>query len=119
MEARKGNAVFLHRPRRLDDLREQNGDPHSVKRVPYIVEATIELDWIDYENFITDLLADRWFLAEYANRCSVETQGGSVVYHCLLVSAKGRSSGVLVLPDGDHVAKAASFMPPSCPWPER
>lgn len=109
MAENTGKAVFLPRPRRIEDLRDVLGTAHPSQRIPYVIEATLELDWIDYENFIADMLADRWFLEEYGKRCFVDRQEGIEIYHCLLVSAKGRSAGVPVLPNGDHVARAALY----------
>ena len=52
-------AYFVSMPFRLEDLRR----PHlNSARKPYAVEKTVELAKIDYENFITDLCVDRWFM---------------------------------------------------------
>lgn len=91
-------AYFIRRPRRTEELRaEENG-----LRRPYQIVKTLRLSAMDYENFATDLLADRAFL-ENADGCGEE--GGLV--RCLCVCCPGRES-ILVLPDGTgHVALAA------------
>ena len=98
-----GSAYFVERPRRLEDL-----------MVPYLVEkerlyqivSEIQLPAIDYENFVTDMLADRQFIEDHGRRCK---QGE--VWSCLLVRRKGKADGVLVMPeDGDFVGWAAYYL---------
>ena len=91
-------AYFLRRPRRIEELRaEENG----LLR-PYRIVKNLRLGGMDYENFVTDLLADRAFL-ENVPGCG---EVGPLV-RCLCVTCRGRDS-VLVLPDGTgHVALAA------------
>ena len=91
-------AYFLRRPRRIEELR----DFRIGMLRPYQIVSTVCLGGIEYENFVTDLLADRVFL-ENVPGCG---EVGPLV-RCLCVSCKGRDS-VLVLPDGTgHVALAA------------
>ena len=91
-------AYFLRRPRRIEELRAEE----SGRRRPYRIVKTVCLGGMDYENFVTDLLADRAFL-EGIPGCG---EDGPLV-RCLCVSCQGRDS-VLVLPDGTgHVALAA------------
>ena len=91
-------AYFLRRPRRIEELRAEE----SGRRRPYRIVSSLRLGGMDYENFVTDLLADRAFL-ENVPGCG---EDGPLV-RCLCVSCKGRDS-VLVLPDGTgHVALAA------------
>ncbi len=95
-----GKAFFLRRPRQLSDLMVSH--PSDSER-EYEVSGTIRLRRIDYENFITDMLADRVFLEEYAPICS--TDG---VWKCILVSQRGKPDGVLVIPEkGCYVGWAA------------
>lgn len=91
-------AYFIRRPRRIEELRaDENGRRH-----PYRIVSSLRLGGIDYENFVTDLLADRAFL-ENAPGCG---EVGNVLC-CLRVSCPGRED-VLVVPDGTgHVALAA------------
>ena len=91
-------AYFNRRPRRAEELRaEENG-----LRRPYQIVKTLSLGSMNYENFATDLLADRAFL-ENADGCGEE----GVLVRCLCVCCPGRES-ILVLPDGTgHVALAA------------
>ena len=85
-----GYAYFVERPRRLEDLIV----PHPVEAErPYRVAAEIRLSAMDYENFVTDLLADRLFLSDHGGRC-----GRGEVWTCLLVRSEGKEDGVLIMP---------------------
>ena len=91
-------ACFLRRPRRIEELRAEE----SGRRRPYRIVKTVCLGGMDYENFVTDLLADRAFLEDVSG-CN---EDGNVLC-CLRVSCPGRED-VLVVPDGTgHVALAA------------
>ena len=91
-------AYFIRRPRRIEELRAEE----SGRRRPYRIVKTVCLGGMDYENFVTDLLADRAFL-ENVPGCG---EDGPLV-RCLCVTTRGRDS-VLVLPDGTgYVALAA------------
>jgi len=91
-------ARFISRPRRIEELRDFGIGVLS----PYQIVSTVCLGGMDYENFVTDLLADRAFL-ENVPGCG---EDGSRV-RCLCVTCRGKDS-VLVLPDGTgHVALAA------------
>ena len=91
-------AYFIRRPRRIEELRaEENG-----RRRPYRIVSSLRLGGMDYENFVTDLLADRAFL-ENISGCG---EDGKVLC-CLRVCCPGRED-ILVVPDGTgHVALAA------------
>ena len=95
-----GFAYFVERPRRLEDLTV----PHLVeKERPYRIVAEIPLPAIDYENFITDMLADRQFLADHGGRCAK-----GEVWSCLLVCRRDKPGGVLIMPEaGPFVGWAA------------
>ena len=96
----RGFAYFVRRPRVLDDLIV----PHALNRErDYEVIATVVLEAIDYENFITDLLVDRQFIEDHAALCS-----RGEIWACILVRQVGRKDGVLVIPeDGRYVGWAA------------
>ena len=97
-------AFFVEYPFRIEDLIR----PHLSEWVkPYIVETEIRLGKIDYENFITDLCVDRWFIEKYTHLCSIDENG---VWHCLLVSQKGKSEGVLVMSEGRVFPKWAAYL---------
>ena len=93
-------AYFVKQPRILKDLFAI----HAIHlEHPYEVVKTIELPLIDYENFITDMLADRQFLSDHGRRCAK-----GEVWSCLLVRRRGRADGVLVMPgEGPFVGWAA------------
>ena len=98
----EGYAYFVRRPGRLEDLRVL----HALDaEKPYRVVAEVELGDMDFENFITDLYADREFLEEKGAPC-----GTGEVWSCLLVRCRGDRNGVLVIPERCYVDWAA--------WPE-
>ena len=86
-----GYAFFVERPRRIEDLME----PHPIeKERPYRIVTSVQLTAIDYENFTTDMLADRQFLSDYGKRCKK-----GEVWECLFVRRRGQSDGVLIMPE--------------------
>ena len=91
-------ALFTHHPFTIEDLLEQ---PRK-----YEVVKTIDLGKIDYENFINDFLAERWFIEENADKCHIGEDG---VFYCILVRQKGKKDGVLVMPDGGDCIKWAAY----------
>ena len=97
-----GYAYFVESPRIIEDLLA----PHPIEQeTQYEIVNTVKLAKIDYENFITDMIADRLFIEENAALCA---QGG--VWRCLLVQQRGRTDGVLVVPvDGCYVGWAAYY----------
>ena len=98
----KGNAWFVRRPRRIEDLMQ----PHLLKQErAYEIVKTVVLEKIDYENFITDMLADRQFIEDADALCfKGET------WRCLLVWQRGQADGVLVMPEsGCHAGWAVYF----------
>ena len=97
-----GNAYFVRSPRRIEDLQEL----HLVeKERPFEIVKTVKLVKIDYENFITDMLADRQFIENHAVLCSK-----GAVWRCLLVQQRGHTDGVLVMPEaGCFVGWAAYY----------
>lgn len=98
-------AFFVEYPFRIEDLIR----PYLSEWVkPYIVEKEIRLGKIDYENFITDLCVDRWFIEKYTHLCSIDENG---VWHCVLVRQKGKSEGVLVMSEGRVFPKWAAYLP--------
>ena len=98
-----GYAYFLENPRILEDLIV----PHPVEMErQYKVVKTIRLTKIDYENFITDMIADRQFIEENAALCSKGT-----VWNCIFVQQRGREDGVLVLPIDQSFVGWAAYLP--------
>ena len=98
-----GYANFVERPRRLEDLQR----PHLIdKERPYHIVTAVQLPKIDYENFITDMLADRQFIEDYGKRCKAGN-----VWDCLLVQQRGHTDGVLVLPEQDCFVSWAAYVP--------
>ena len=95
-------AFFVKHPRRIDDLRV----PHLVSAERrYEIVRQIVLPAIDYENFITDMAADRQFLADNAALCAE-----GEIMRCLLIRQRGRTGGVLVLPENGAFAAWAAYV---------
>ena len=99
---RTGFAYFVESPRIIEDLLA----PHPIEQeIQYEIVKTVKLAKIDYENFITDMIADRQFIEENAALCA---EGDA--WRCLLVQQRGRTDGVLVVPDdGCYVGWAAYY----------
>ena len=97
-----GMAYFVKAPRRIEDLLAL----HVVEEErTYEVVKQVRLAKIDYENFITDMVADRQFIEGNAPLCSKDG-----TWHCILVQQHGRRDGVLVIPEnGCYVGWAAYF----------
>ena len=97
-----GYAYFVESPRVIEDLMV----PHPFEReLRYEIVKNVMLARIDYENFVTDMIADRQFIEDNAALCS---QGE--VWRCLLVQQRGRTDGVLVMPaDVCYVGWAAYY----------
>ena len=101
----KPTAYFVRLPFRLEDLKR----PHSLSdEKPYIVEKTIILAAIDYENFVTDLCVDRGFIENNTKLCRVDENG---VWHCILVRQRSRADGVLVMSGGRDFSLWAAYIP--------
>lgn len=98
-------AFFIEYPHRIEDLMR----PHlPEQRKPFVVERKVSLGKIDYENFITDLCVDRWFIEKYSRLCHIDEAG---VWHCVLVKQNGASDGILVMSDGAVYPKWAAYLP--------
>ena len=96
-----GYAYFVERPRRIEDLMV----PHLIEEEhPYRIVTEIQLPAIDYENFITDMLADRQFIEDHGRRCKE-----GEVWDCLLVRRRGQPNGVLVMPEDECFVGWAAY----------
>ena len=95
-----GYAFFVKRPRTIQDLTRAH--PVGAER-PFETVKTVTLAGIDYENFITDMAADRQFLEDNAGLCS----GDGPAVRCILVKRSGAGSGILVVPDKAWIDIAA------------
>ena len=97
-----GYAYFIRRPASLQDLLK----PCPIERKrPFEVVKSIVLHKIDYENFITDMLADREFIEKHALLCATGT-----VWKCLFAQMRNRRDGVLVVPQNDCYVGWASYL---------
>ncbi len=101
MRELNGRAWFVRRPRDLDALRALH--PLDAER-PYRVAAELFLEEMDFQNFLTDLYADRDFLERYASLCA-----GGEPRSCLLVRSVGDRNGILVQPGKDGFIEWAAF----------
>lgn len=103
----QNTAYFVRHPFTIKDLRV----PHLYnRRKPFAIEKTVTLGKIDYENFITDLCVERWFIEENRHLCRVDGDG---VWHCILVRQRGSQDGVLVMSEGEEYPKHAAYYPGS------
>ena len=95
-------AYFVEFPRTIEDLTV----PHPIEaEQQYEIAKTLKLAKIDYENFITDMVADRQFIEDNANLCSKDDP-----WRCILVQQRGQTDGVLVMPeDSCYVGWAAYY----------
>lgn len=96
------NARFVRYPRTVRDLiqafpRGQSQNYEIVKR--------IELDELDYENFIHDMLVDRQFIEENASLCAE-----GEVWRCLYVYERGQRCGILIMPEPGAYVKWAAYI---------
>lgn len=99
-------AFFVNLPFTVRDLRRL----HPVdQRRPYIIEATVALEPIDYENFSEDLTQWRQYIEDHMHQCFVDEDG---IWHCLLVQEDGRSDGILVMTEGEEWPKWAAYYSP-------
>ena len=98
----EGFACFIRRPRRVEELLM----PHPVEwETAYSIAKTVELGRMDYENFINDLLVERWFLEANPDEQAIFERRA-----CILVRQKGSEDGILVQPAPDgYVAWAAYY----------
>ena len=88
-----GRAYFVQLPSRVDDLHRLH---LLTDRVPYVVVTVVTLSRIDYENFITDMTVERDYLEKRAHLCRPRPHGP---FRGILVRQRGRTDGVVVLPD--------------------
>ena len=84
----KERAFFVFRPRTVSDLSIGTGDG---KWREYRIVKTVRLSRMDYENFTTDLLADRQFIEDNAPLCTAPDD-------CLLIAGKQQQQVLLVIP---------------------
>ncbi|MEA4973605.1 MAG: hypothetical protein VB119_10615 [Candidatus Metalachnospira sp.] len=95
-------AFFIRNPRRIDDLFRPN---LMEEKQEYEIVKKIKLKTIDYENFITDMYADRQFIEDNADLCS---EGD--ILRCLLICRRGKNDGILVVPEMTAYVKWAAYI---------
>ena len=99
----QGFAYFAEGPRTISDLRM----PHTKEQeLPYEIVNQVELAAIDFENFITDMKADRQFIEDNAPLCSC-----GETWKCILVRKRGGAGGILVMPKADRFVGWATIFP--------
>ena len=101
----KEKAYFIFRPRTVADLSLKKP---TGKWLEYRIVKTICLNGIDYENFATDLLADRQFIDDHFALC---IEPGD----CLLVTGKHREAELLVIPWQGCFVRYAALRPAARP----
>ena len=95
-----GTAFFVGFPRILDDLKK----PHLIEAEQrYEIVKTVTLGKMDYDNFCSDMVADRQYIEDNFDLC-----GTGSVWKCLFVHQRGHTDGILIVPtDGCYVKYAA------------
>ena len=82
-----GKAYFVSDPQKIEVLTVL----HLVEKERlFEVVKTVKPAKIDYENFITDMVADRQFIEDHAALCP-----RGEVRRCILVQQRGHADGVL------------------------
>ena len=97
----KEKAWFVFRPKTAADLSLKNP---AGKWLEYRIVKTICLNGIDYENFTTDLLADRQFIEDHSTLC---IEPGD----CLLITGKRQEPELLIIPWQGCFVRYAALRP--------
>ena len=97
----KERAYFVFRPRTVSDLSIGTADG---KWREYRIVKTICLSRMDYDNFTTDLLADRQFIEDNAPFCAAPDD-------CLLIKGKQQQQELLVIPWQGCFVRYAALRP--------
>lgn len=103
-------AFFISRPRNLTDLKT----PHQVElEKSFSISKRLNLTRTDYENFASDLLVERNYIANYAGMCKNDNDE----LECIFISQPNDFEGVLVVPDENGFIEKAAFYKkaPNCP----
>lgn len=95
-----GRAGFVSRPRTIDDLRDEKNT--RLEEIDYEVTTIVNLDSVDYENFITDMTVSRDYLEDVSGNKKEKIK-------CLLVMRRGFSEGVLVVPNDEGFVDYAAI----------
>ena len=97
-------AYFVLYPRTIDDLKILH---FLDAETPYEIVKEILLSPMDYQNFITDFVADREFIEDNANLCT-----DAKIIKCLYVHIERHTEGILVVPDPNNTAfvKLAAYI---------
>lgn len=94
-DGQTGKAIFVRKAASLNDLIEvarKGGKPE-----PFIIEKKVELEAAGYKVFNENLLSDYDFIKENVALMHKDKTG---TYHCLLVTARGATGGILVESEG-------------------
>ncbi len=94
-------AYFVRHPRQIEDLMK----PHRIEQEqPYEIVKEIILLRIDYENFTTDMRADRQFIEDHASLCA-----DGAVKKCLFIRMRNHHEGILIIPEKGCYVKCAAY----------
>jgi hypothetical protein len=95
------HAYFVNFPRTFQDLYH----PHLLKdEMPYKIVSAVCLSAMDYENFITDMRVSRDYLEGMES-----PHQNQEMQSCLLITKRGRSDGILVVPNAAGFVVAAAL----------
>lgn len=81
---------------------------NALKTIPCVIEAIEVLSSKEYENFKSNLLMDRAFIAGRKEDMFTDSSGK---IHCLLAMNEESSDGILIDSSGYDYARYVSFMP--------
>jgi len=86
----------------LKEAISQGGRPE-----PFVIEKKVELEEAEYKAFAENLLSDYDFIADNLSLMRKDRNG---IYHCLLVTEKGVSGGILIQSKGYCYPRYAALL---------
>lgn len=92
-------ALFTRKPNRIGDL------PVTGNQSEYVIEATVELEQDQYDEFCENLLEDKDFISKHKKLMKVTADK---VWHCILVKVRDKVEGILVESEGYDYARYAA-----------
>jgi len=101
---KQDSAAFVRKAYSLDDLIAW--DKAAKQRSKFIIEKTILLSTVEYEDFCNNLLSDREFVEENIELMYMDKEKAQ---HCILVKEEGGTEGVLVQCEGYSYPRYAAY----------
>ncbi len=98
-------AIFIRKAVDLGDLQYQI-EHMNVTPQAYTIEKTIELDLQEWEFLCQDFFGYKQYIEDNQKYMYYDENG----YHCLLVTCKGKSYGILIDSEGYKYARYTSVI---------